>query len=294
MKRTFTTITVICLIWSSNILQAQTEYEQAKPDIPKPYFVHELSAYVAGGVSNIGYKLADGSRSGGAGFGAGINYAYNLSYNFAIVSGLGFTTYSGKLTLDEYSESYSSIDDRGDPFTLTYSFNSEYSEKQSVALLSIPVMARYSMPLGTAPMKFFASGGIKLAVPLVAKATITSGTVSTTGYYEYEARTYDDLPEHGFVNGHSGEQTGSRIRLGVTPLLSLETGLRIPTGYKTALTAGLYLDYSPVNVQRSNDRHIIEYQSLSPMQFNYNSALNTAMVNKITLFTSGVKIGIIL
>jgi hypothetical protein len=290
----------ICLLWATASLQAQsdfqtqTEYKQTEPKIPKRYFVHELSAYVAGGVANINYKLNNGTRSGGLGVGAGFNYAYNINGSVAIVTGLGFASYAGELSLNsDYAETYPSIDDNGDAFSLTYSFDGEYREKHSIVLFTIPVMARYSTPLGSSSMKYYASGGFKIGLPLVASATVTPSTVSTSGTYEYEARTYTNLFDHGFVNGRLGDKTDSRIRLGVTPLLSLETGLRIPIGYTTAVTAGLYLDYSLGNVQKSNDKHVLEYQSFLPTQFNYNSVLNTAMVKKITLFNTGLKIGIV-
>jgi hypothetical protein len=291
-------VSTICLLWTTASLQAQsnfqtqqTEYKQAEPKIPKRYFVRELSAYAMGGVANISYKLNNGTRSGGVGVGAGLNYAYNINGSVAIVTGLGFATYASELSINsDYTETYPSIDDNGDAFSLTYSLDGEYHEKHSIVLFTIPIMARYSTPLGSSSMKYYASGGFKIGLPLVARATVTPGTVSTSGTYEYEARTYTDLFDHGFVNGHLGDKTDSRIRLGVTPLLSLETGLRIPIGYTTAVTAGLYLDYSLGNAQKSNDKHVLEYQSLLPTQFNYNSVLNTGLVNKVNLFGFGLKV----
>jgi hypothetical protein len=289
---------MVCATSINNAAYAQTQTQTqpekmtpVEPQIPKRYFVHELSAYVSTGISNIGYRFNDGSRSGGVGVGAGFNYTYNVNGSIAIVTGLGFSTYSGKLNLSDYSEDYISVDDHGDEFSLEYTFHEVYRETQSVVLFTIPVMARYSIPLGNGKMKYYASGGFKLGLPLIARATITPGTISTTGYYDYEACTYDNLFEHGFVNAQPGDRTKSAIRLGIAPVLSLETGLRFPLGYTTALTAGVYLDYCPA-IRQSGDKHILEFQSLTPAQFAYNSALNTDMVKKITLFSSGVKIGI--
>jgi hypothetical protein len=152
-------------------------------------------------------------------------------------------------------------------------------------------MARYSIPLGDD--RYFVAGGLKLGIPVVANAKIKPGTVSTSGHYEYEAQTYDDLFEHGFVNGRPGDQTTRRVQLGIAPMLALETGVRFPLGYNSALSASLYLDYSLSNIQVSNDKQIIEYQSLNPSQFIYNSALSTALVDKISLFSMGVKLGFV-
>jgi hypothetical protein len=266
---------------------------QTQPKISKRYFVHELSAYASAGLASIGYKLDLGSRSNGFGAGLGFNYAYNINDKFAVTSGLGFKYYSGKLKMNGYGESYSSVDDNGDDFNLEYHFDGEYREKQNAVLLTIPVMARFSTPLGNSPLKYYVSGGFKLGIPFAARATITPGTVSTSGYYEYEARTYTNLFEHGFINGYPGEKSKSRIRLGVTPMLALETGVRLPIGYKLALTGGLYIDYNFINIKKSKNKHVLEYQSLLPMQFIYNSVLNTASVKRITLFDTGLKVGII-
>jgi hypothetical protein len=279
------------LISLNSTVIAQTVEQEQKPK-GKPYFVHEFSAYAMGGLSNIGYKLDGGSRDNGFGGSAGMSYAYSTSDKFAIVTGAEFNIYSSKLRLDGFIDEYSAIDDNGDLFSLQCVFEENYSEQQRVILFTIPVLARYTMPLNRS-IKYFAAGGLKLGLPFIARATITPGTVSTSGFYEYEARRYTNLLEHGFVNGQPGDRTTSNIRIGIAPMISLETGIRFSTGFKTALTAAVYLDHSLVNIQKSNDKHILEYQSLQPMNFIYNSVLNTAKVNKVRLFSTGLKIGLI-
>jgi hypothetical protein len=285
-------VCTVCTISANNAANAQTQIE---PKISKPYFVHEISAYATAGLANIRYKLNLGSHSKGFSGGIGVNYAYNINGNFAIVTGLEFTSYSSKLKMSGYSDEYSAIDDNGDAFTMMYSFDGEYRERQNVFLLSIPAMARYSTPLPfiNGSMRYFVSGGLKLGIPFIARATITPGTVSTSGHYTYEARTYTELYEHGFINEHPGDKTKSRIRLDLAPMASLETGVRFPVGYKISMIAGLYVDYCFVNIHLSKDKHILEYQSLAPMHFDYNSILNTAAVKRISPFNTGLKIGIV-
>jgi hypothetical protein len=292
-------ICLVCTITANKAANAQLLPEkmtQIEPKIPKRYFVHELSVYVSGGFSRMNCELDNGSgisSSGGVSAAAGFNYTYNFNGSIAIVTGLGFSTCSGKLSLSDYSGSYAGVDDQGDEFILDYSFHDVYRETQSIVLFTVPVMARYSTPLGRGQARYYLSGGLKLGLPVVARATITPGTVSTTGSYDYEDCTYYNLLEHGFVDGYADDRTKSNIRLNIMPLLSLETGIRIPLGYTTAMTMGVYLDYCPANIQHSADKHVLEYQSLSPAKFVYNSALNTNVVKKITLFNPGLKIGII-
>jgi hypothetical protein len=293
-------MTIISLFSAFGISQAQTKSEKLQLQMQAiRYSRHEFSAYAAFGVSSINYKLDGGgdgfnyaSNNSNNAIDYGFNYAYNINSCIAIVSGLNFSSYSGRLSLSEYSADYTAYDNKSDKFAMHYSLDSEYREKQNIALLSVPLMARYSFPLGRGGTKYFISGGLKFGIPLVAKTTITPGAVSTSGSYEYEARTYTDLLEYGFVNGRYGDHTTRRIRLGIIPALSLDTGLRLPLGYTTALIMSIYVDRSIVNIQGSNDKQIIEYQSLFPAQFVYNSVLNTAMISKITLFNAGVKIGI--
>jgi hypothetical protein len=268
---------------TANIMTAQT----------KDYKIHEFSVFVAAGLSSISYKLNEGTPNNGFGGNLGVNYTYGFNKNLGIVTGLGFSTYSAKMSMNsDYEETYLSIDDSGDEFTLKYSLGGGYGEKQNAILLTIPLMAKYTIPLGKGALKYFASGGLKFGVPIISKATISPKTITTSGYYEYEDRTYSNLPEHGFTDEQINEQYKSNIRLGFATMLAIETGVRFPIGYKRGLTAGIYFDYSLNNVQKSNDMHMLEYQSIIPLRFVYNSVLNTVTVKKVNLLSVGLKIGI--
>jgi hypothetical protein len=290
MKRIFISA-MVCLMLANGVATAQSKIE---PNISKPYNVHEILVYTTFGLARIGYKLDLGLRRNGFNVGLGANYAYNIDGHFAVVSGLELAHYSSRMRMSGFSESYSERDNSNQRFTMMYSFNEEYSERQSTVLLSIPVMGRYMTPLpyDDGSMSYFVMTGMKFGIPFVSRATITPGTVTTSGYYEYEARTYTNLLEHGFVNGQSGDKTKSRIRFGVVPMLSFETGVRLPIGYKMKLSTSFYLDYCFANIHKSKNKHILEYQSIVPSQFVYNTVLNTDAVRKITLFSTGAKVGI--
>jgi hypothetical protein len=268
----------------------------------KSYVVHEISAYATIGLDNIAYKLNRSSHGKGFSGGAGANYAYNFNTSFAIVSGMGFISYYSGMKMNAgYSETYAAKDDSNEEFIMKYTLTEEYREKQNIVLFYIPVMARYTTVLpfiGNGTIKYFATGGLKLGIPFVASASISPVSATTAGYYGYEDRWYGgedlpDLPEYGFTAKYLGDKSRSRIKLGVAPLLSLETGVRIPVSYKNDLFAGFYVDYCFANVDKSNKQHLIEYQSLAPMYFNYNSIMNTGAIKRITLFNTGIKVGIV-
>jgi hypothetical protein len=74
--------------------------------------------------------------------------------------------------------------------------------------------------------------------------------------------------------------------------LALEAGLHFSLGETTGLYTGLFLDYGLNNIQKSNDKHIIEYQVSNASQFKYNSVLNSGMVDKVNLMSVGIKVKI--
>jgi hypothetical protein len=277
------------------------------------YSTHEFSVFILGGISNINskfkevspdvngreleilgsqyYHFSKAKRNGGFGGGIGFNYIYNIDEQFAIVTGLEFLTYASKLQIDESSEEYLSTDYDGDEFILKY-FLEKYNEKQTAVIFSIPLMVKYTTPFPNSSIKYFVSGGLKLGFPFSAKATITPGAVSTAGYYEFEDRLYKNLWEHGFINGAPGDQTKSNIKLGVAAIISVETGVRIPISFSKDLILGVYLNYNPNSIQKINNNHVLEYQSLTPDVFIYKSALNSGMIKNVNLFSTGLKVGI--
>jgi hypothetical protein len=119
---------------------------------------------------------------------------------------------------------YSGTDEAGDDFTFNYSLRG-YSEKQNAVLLTVPLMVKYSLPLGSGATTYYASGGLKFGIPVSAKASISPGTVTTSGYYSFEDGTYTDLPQYGLNN-----------------------------------------------MQKVNDRHVLEYQPSDPSRFVHNAS----------------------
>jgi hypothetical protein len=260
---------LICFLLTSSILTGQS---------------HEFSIYGAGGMSNLGYKFDGGKGSGGTGFGAGVGYTYNISDNFGITTGAGFASYSGKATSETLSGQY--VPDNADG-NFSYSI-AGYEEKQSATMVVIPLMLQYNTDGSTS---FVAAGGLKFGLPVSAKTTITSGVLTTSGHYSYEDQTYSNLPQHSFVTGQSIADIKSDTKFGLATMLSLEAGLRFSLSEKTGLYAGLFLDYGLNSIQKSGDKHVVEYQASNP-QFKYNSVLNTGMVDKVNLFSIGLKVAI--
>jgi hypothetical protein len=279
MKRIF--VIIFCLLISNVVISQNTETSATKSK-------HEFSVYAALGMYNLSYKFDAGSVSGGFGNGAGLGYTYHISDKFGITTGAGYSLYAGKAASDGFSGEYNAPDDVGDDFRFGYTVTG-YEETQSAALLTIPVMAQYSVPLGSGSTSFYAAGGLQFGIPISAKATITPGSVTTNGYYAYENQLYENLPLHAFVDGLAPPKSKNDIDLGLATILSLEAGLRFSLSEKLGLYTGLFFDYGLNNIQKTNNKEVVGYHP-SPSQFKYNSVLNTRMVDKINLMNVGVKI----
>jgi hypothetical protein len=273
---------IICLLISNIAVSQDTERSSGTK--------HEFSIYASGGISRLSYKFDAGTVSGGFGGGGGVGYTFNINPKFGIATGIGISMYGSKAASDGFSGQYATLDD-GDELRFSYIIAPGYEETQTATLLTIPVMAQYSVPLGGGSTSFYAAGGLKLGLPISAKKLITSINTSS-GHYSYEDQTYDNLPQHGFIREVGGSKMKSDIDLGFAAMLSLEAGVRFSLSGKTGLYAGLFFDYGLNSIQKSNDKHIVGYQSSSPSQLEYNSILNTEMVDKINLTSVGIKVKI--
>jgi hypothetical protein len=252
---------------------------------------HELSIYGLGGYSPIGYTLdTNGSKKSVTGGGAGLGYTININPSLGIVTGIEMSTYGAEISFENIQGDYSEGTNT-DLFQFSYSLKN-YKETQSITMFSVPIMAQYSLPLGKGSTKFYASGGFKLGFPIVAKTDITPGTVTTSGYYAHEEITYANLPQHGFVSNVEFPTVKKDLELGFSAALALETGIRFTLSDKIFLYTGVYFDYGLNNIQKINDKHLLEYDASNETTYKYNSILNTNSIDKINLLSAGLKLRI--
>jgi hypothetical protein len=283
MKKIF--LMLCSLLTITTIARAQNEERQDIPDVIRK---HELSVSGIGGYSSINYTLSDaGSRSAGIGGGAGLGYTFNVNPSLGIVLGVEMLTYSAEASFAKVENEYSEGKDL-ELFQFWYS-SENYRETQNVTLFSIPVMAQYSLPLGSGSTRFYASGGFKFGFPVSATADITSGNVTATGYYGREQVKYKDLPKHGFITNKSLPNVKENLDLGFSASLSLETGARFTLTDKIGLYTGLYFDYGLNNIRKTDDKSLMEYNSVSETILMH-SVLDTKFTDKINLMSIGLKV----
>lgn len=266
IKRTF--LSVCCLL-TVNIMAAQ------------------FSVYASTGLSGLKYRVEGGTQSAGIGYGGGAGYSFKIRSvgTSAWKAGVAVevATYGNRATFGTLSERYEQGTGK-DRVRFSYSL-SGYEEKQNVTALSIPVTLQYQTG---SRICFRIAGGVKFGLPVSARANINPGTATASGEYSHENQTYVNLPQHGFPDGIKLAKTKDDIDLGYSTALTVETGLLVKKFY-----AGLYLDYGLNSMQKTTDRHPLEYKESEFSMFEHNSILNTGLVNKINLFSTGLKIGIL-
>jgi hypothetical protein len=297
MKNIFLTVLAISGILITTAAKAQEKENQQKEDVPK----HELSAYVRGGYSPIFYKLkANGWRDGGDGFGVGggggLGYTYHISSSLGIVTGVEMSTYVSEAHFSsvsgKYPENADELNYELDEYQVSYSHNT-YNEMQDVALFSVPVMVQYRLPISFGSMGLFVSGGFKLGFPIKVKAVVNSYYATVKGYFAKEDVEYGGywMQDHGFLSAPISD-LNSNVDLGVSVSLALETGVRFRLTDKIGLYTGLYLDYGLNNIQKKDNRHLLEYYFGDKDSIRYNSVLNTGFIDRINMVSAGLKVRI--
>jgi hypothetical protein len=252
---------------------------------------HELSIYGMGGYSPVNLALdGSGSKSGSMGGGAGLGYTFNVNSSLGIVTGVEMGVYGTEVSFDNITGDYLSGTDIQE-MRFSYSLDG-YSEKISITMLSIPLMAQYSLPLGGGSTRFYALAGLKLGFPASAKTDITPGTATTSGHYTHENVEYENLPQHGFVDNLPLPKVKLKLKPGFSTALALEAGLRFSLTGSIRLYTGWYLDYGLNSIQKTGNRHPLEYDPFNEREYKHSSLLNTGLVSKAKLFSTGLKLKI--
>jgi hypothetical protein len=242
--------------------------------------------------AGLNYKLDDGTSSDIYTIGLAAHFTYNLTRNLGLVSGVEIAAYGGKAS-GNFSGSYPAVDRGGYDLTFAYSLK-DYREQQNLTLLSIPLMVKYTTnPFSDIHARYFCGFGFKIGLPLVREATIKSGTLATTGYFYEELILYRDFPEEGFVSNYRVPEQQSKIGFKPVVALALETGLIFTSNEQVSAGASIYCDFGLNNLLKPDNRHPVEYQRLTPWQLGFNSIMTTNKVNRVEMFSLGLKLIVI-
>jgi hypothetical protein len=279
LKKIIGTISILLCI---NLLSAQTQYS------------NEWSIQAGIGNSTLTYPAFTGNVKSGVGGNAGVNYTHFFSSYFGFSLGLEASIYHSSLTIDNLNFEHPIETPPG--LAGAFFLRTNYSgleEKQTVCYLQFPVLLQMQIPLGSSAF-FYLGTGLKWGTPVSASYNQTIRSITTTGYSDYTAQTYQNMPNHGF-NTYTGVNSSGKLELNTSSLLSLEGGIKWKISEKNAIYTGVYLDYGLNNIQKESSKTVLEYNNANPADYKYNSILqttldNTALVKEIKPYAVGLKI----
>ena len=275
-------LTVLLLLVATGTARAQLLPDRS---FKEPDSSNEYALYGMAGMSSLIYKMDKGTANIGLGYGAGLEYTFNFGSTFGISAGLEYLNFAGSFVRAIMNETYDAIDDNGTHFQYKYSME-KYEEKQTLSIVSLPVILRIKFPVGR-NTHIFLGGGVKFGLPVGSTVSIAARNIHSSGYYAYEDIQYiDDLPQHGFYNGLNVQNEKSGIKGFTTmTILSFEAGLRLGSR-QNALYLGAYIDYLPTDGGRLRNKHPMNYDGA----LTYESILNSAMTSELKMMNIGLKL----
>jgi hypothetical protein len=283
-------LTAICVLFCT-ALQAQ----------------HEISVFAKGGPSFLDYKFnkviaetTDGKISYGLGFG----YTYSLTRDsskfirWGISTGAelsSFTTTTRVNHLSGQSLERYSYDGR----TEAMYFNSEignFKETQRAKYLQIPLMTEMIFR-NSSRHRWYLAGGAKFGFAVSGNYETTPYSLYTSGYFPETERTFENMPEYGFVTATDPSWKGD-LDFFFNIALALETGVRWAISENLRIYSGIYLDYGLTDVLSTKARNIIAYRPDTQEKLEYTSIIiakqssDAGYVDKINLIAVGLKVKI--
>jgi hypothetical protein len=251
---------------------------------------HEFSVWAAGGLSTIKSNIDAVDCKNGVGGSLGIGYNHSLTNQWSIGTGLELTLYNTKVTFDNYSDSYNSNDGQYD-FEFQTAIT-DYEENQNTIFLNIPVMIQFQMPV-FADNQFYIAGGFKFGIPVTKKYKITNAAMKNSGFYPIwsgeENLILDSQEFMGFGN-FNRKDIEEDFELKVAYIISMEGGIKCRLNETLSVYTGAYFDYGLNDINKENNKNLVQYNVADPPNFINNSILQTRLTNKVVPMAVGLKI----
>jgi hypothetical protein len=152
-----------------------------------------------------------------------------------------------------YQPPYGSTDTRFD-----YLINAQgIREKQTVAYLYIPIMARYRIPVGLDFLHL--KGGAKIGIPILGSYSGSIDRITASGWSYAEDQIFDSItPEWGFGT-FLGNRLDGKLDLNFSVVLSFEFGYEHVLHSGRGLQFGAYINYGVTNILGSPNTPMVNY-----------------------------------
>lgn len=263
-----------CLLIINLSAISQTSVIKA-PDFKKSEF--SVNAFY--GISGLSGSLANGTITPETGAQYSLEGSLFLTRSVGVGLGVGYANYKSSIKLNNYTSSVSTTDDGGD--NILYNVKaSNIIEKEEVSAFEIPLFLSFRFP--STKVYFEGNSGVKVSIPVSSSYNYTQGSITTTGYYEKYNIELADMPEHGYQTVNNPAYSG-KLSTNTSFSVFAKVGCVIPTG-NLGIHIGLYGSYGLNSILESQNNVLISYPNVSyPV---------TSLINKISLISGGIRIGI--
>ena len=165
--------------------------------------------------------------------------------NVGFSTGIEYSMRKKTKKLANVEESRSIIDNDGEEFIFSYSFD-KYKEELTTQILQIPLMLKYRSNW------LYTAAGVKFGFPQNVNTNVSYEGFATNAYLLYDDVYFDDLPHMGF-----GMQKNASFKTEISAkilfMLAAEAGVRIRLGGNFAVLLGAFGDYS---INKGFDREL--------------------------------------
>lgn len=258
---------------------------------------YQLSGFMGGGLSTLKYSPLFGQQNNGTGFTGGIDFTFFWTPKWGVSGGITFDSFNSSFEMNQLETNTPSVDGDvdndgiPDEFILISRFE-KFSEEQRSYLLSIPLMAKFRHSFDYR-WGIIAGAGTKLSFPVSEKAEITSGTITTSGYYpQYGDGTV--LPVGpGFGTFELRKKKENETGFGVSFINEVMAYYKINSAFW--LYGGPYFEYQLNKNKNDNPKPLVEYEVRSETRADivYNPVNTSTASNKVYKMAFGIKIGLV-
>lgn len=291
MKKSIFCVLFAVAVAIPQIVAAQDVVAEKKEDTPKR---NDIVIWGLGGLSTLQYSPAVGTATLGFGGGGGVGVRHFFTQKFGATIGVEFMTYASSFNAPLFTTSYYTTDESNDPFAFKTRFVN-YTEKQQMMSLSLPIMATYEHN------NLYAQLGVKIGMKLNSKFSATADSAMTYASVADWNVDYFNLTNAGLKNYANVRNSGD-INLGVSFIaISGEIGMKFNLSQKLNLYTGIYADYGFTDMAKSR-QPMVNYLAPAPTELSHISVLNSSLstsnpgtsniVDRIGILGAGVKIAL--
>ncbi|MDR1793420.1 MAG: OmpA family protein [Bacteroidales bacterium] len=234
---------------------------------------HEIGIDLGVGIHNLMYKASFGQVPFLSYDARGsINYSYYFNQFAGVGTGFCITNFYGQFWADKITDSYTANDGNED-FVFHYTIK-EYTEKQSLTVLQIPLLFRAQT--GGRRIKFYFAAGGKIGFPLSGKTTSGFESITAFGYFPSVDSNIYFSQNQGFGSYNDLSSKKNR-KFKISYYVCAEIGAKWILSEKFALYTGFYFDYGLNNViTPSEAENLINYEH-PYIDYHPNSVWNTSI-----------------